>query len=508
MAIRPLALAVAVLGALALGAAPVAADADPVVQYKGTSSAVSESSNETFPASVTVDCTTLPCLANATIYDTASTEVFTVDDGAGIPLEGGSATVSFGARGAACDDDNPLIGPGTATFTVTATSAHVVADVTGSPVIDCADGSSVQYGSAHLVIDATWVSGDACLIDGSCVTAAPTPTVTPVAVAAPPAPPGASAATPSTLSALPTVTQVATPANAAWAAALTVVLVILIALPTRLINVAIETGSDRVTTWLRSRRPDAAAPRTRSPRTSWLLAGAGVLAAAAISSFVDPRFGLDPSSPRVFLSVLTSFLLDVVLGWFVVILIARRTTPGARPSVRFVPVTLVIVAAAVVFSRLTGFEPGVVFGLVAGVVFGATLVTADRARVELVALGVAFGAAVVGWVGYSALPDAPVFLRETFSAMAIGGLAALPIALVPLRGLPGEAVFAWNRWIWGAAYALGLFGFFFVLMPLPISWDAVGLSIWAWVGIYALYAVLAVGGWLLVTRPWKRLPAE
>ena len=368
----------------------------------------------------------------------------------------------------------------------------------------------MEYDPYSASFTGAYLSGDVCFLTASCSTPTAEPTATAVPVAQGPGPVVTESApdTPGTLSTLPTVVQAATPANAAWAAAMTVVLVILIALPTRLINVAIESGSDRVTAWLRRKRPDA--PPARSARASWLLAGAGVLAAALISSFVDPRFGIDPSSPRVFLSVLSSFLLDVVLGWVVVVLIARRAIAGVRPSVRFVPATLLIVLAAVVFSRLTGFEPGLVFGLVAGVVFGSALATAHRARVELIALGVAFAAALIGWVGYSLLGSTDgvlaVFARETFSAMAIGGIAALPIALVPLRGLPGEAVFAWNRLAWGAAYALGLFGFFFVLMPLPIAWDAVDLSIWAWVGIYALYAVLAVAAWLVVTRPWRRTP--
>ena len=101
-----------------------------------------------------------------------------------------------------------------------------------------------------------------------------------------------------------------------------------------------------------------------------------------------------------------------------------------------------------------------------------------------------------------------VFVQETFSSMAIGGIAALPIALVPLRGLTGYAVFSWNRGAWAGTYAVGLFGFFFVLMPFPFAWKGVPLSIGTWIGIYLLYAVVAVVAWLVLARPWKHEPAE
>ena len=87
--------------------------------------------------------------------------------------------------------------------------------------------------------------------------------------------------------------------------------------------------------------------------------------------------------------------------------------------------------------------------------------------------------------------------------MAVGGIAALPIALVPLRGLTGHDVFRWNRLAWGAAYAVGLIGFFVVLMPMPFSWAGVHINLWVWVGVYVGYALLAVVAWLVISRPWK-----
>ena len=260
--------------------------------------------------------------------------------------------------------------------------------------------------------------------------------------------------------------------------------------------------------WWRKRRP----ARALKPRDGWPLAAAGVLAASVISSFVSPDFGFNAASIRVFLSILLSFVLDAVVGWFVVVWLVRRANPGAKPSFTFAPLTLLVVIAAVIFTRITGFQPGIVFGLVAGVTFGAVLATSGKAKATLISLGYGFAIAVIAWIGYGLLEGAEgavaVFTRETLSSLAIGGIAALPIALVPLRGLSGHTVFAWKRWVWITAYAVGLVGFFLVLMPRPFSWAEVPLSIGAWIGIYLAYAVAAVGLWLALVRPWKKTRAS
>jgi hypothetical protein len=192
----------------------------------------------------------------------------------------------------------------------------------------------------------------------------------------------------------------------------------------------------------------------------------------------------------------------------------RVTHPTSRARVEFRPLTLLVVVGAVLFSRLTGFEPGIVFGLVAGVGFGTLLATAERARAALATLGYLLVAALTAWVGYSLLttsadvdPAWPLaFARETLSAIAITGLSALPIAMLPIRGLTGRAVWAWSRPAWGGSYLLAGAAFLLVVMPLPDSWLHVQLQWWAWAAGYAAFAVTAVLLWLVVTRPWKPAP--
>ena len=306
---------------------------------------------------------------------------------------------------------------------------------------------------------------------------------------------------PSVLSALPTPADVEA-GKALTGLVLAVILVLLVAFPTTLLNSAAEHGSGRFSTWWRRRR--GLEDSGDQPDSRWWLAAGGVFLAGVISSFVDPGFGLNAGSARTMLSVLSSFTIDVVVGWAVTIWVVRRFAPAAVTSYIFKPATLLLVAVAVALTRITGFEPGIIFGLVAGVGFAALVDRARQVGAVLVTLGYGAAAGLAAWFGYGAwgAPDGflGTFVSETLAATAIAGLAALPIALFPLPGMPGHTVFAWNRTRWAVCYALGLVAFFVVLMPTPYAWDEVGWSLRGWVLAYLGYLVAALVLWSLVRR--------
>lgn len=259
---------------------------------------------------------------------------------------------------------------------------------------------------------------------------------------------------------------------------------------------------------------DSPTATTSGRGRGWWWAAGGVAAAGLISCFVDPQFGLNPGSLRLVASVLVGFAVDVLLGWVLTVWLVRRIVPDASHSYQFKPVTLLVVVAAVVLTRVTGFEPGIVFGLVAGAAFGALAGAAAEGKAALIQTGYAFGAAAVAWVVYGALGGgrdtgdnvAWTFLLETLGSIAMGGMAALPIALFPLRGLAGHLIWEWSRWVWAGSYAVGLFAFFVVLMPMPFSWQEVHWSLIGWITVYLVYLFTALGLWFSLARPWRRQP--
>lgn len=481
-----------------------------------------------FEGTVGLSCTVDGCVVLSAGFDSvgggAGSDRFTVP---------GSTTVALPAADG-CDEPIPW-GAGVRTLTFTAT------EVTGSqrtePLIGDCDGNGPglrAYGTDWTIISSS-VSRGACYFTAEgcpelgagpeeagaeesgagAGTDAETGDARPAASASRLG--SGSPAAPSVLSGLATPAEAGVaPTQLALAIALTIVLVILVAFPTSLLNSAVEAGSDRVGAWRLARRARRERPRGRggssTRRKTWWWAATGVLLAGVISAFVDPEFGVNPGSLRVLLSILVSFAVDVVLGWALVVWAVRRAVPDATPSFDFRPASLIIVVLAVVFTRLTGFEPGIIFGLVAGVAFAVGAGKARQAAMVLTTLGYAFALALLAWILYGLLGGGAdgaesawqVFVLETLSAIAVGGMAALPVALIPLRGMAGHAVWAWRRGVWAVAYAVGLFAFFIVLMPMPFSWGGVSLDLWAWIGMYLLYAVVAVVAWLVVTRPWRR----
>jgi hypothetical protein len=321
-----------------------------------------------------------------------------------------------------------------------------------------------------------------------------------------------SASAPSVLSALPTASDaVPDGRQALLIAALVVILVLLVAFPTHLLNTAVDAGQESLASWWRRRRGRAEGPDAEAqPVTRWATAAATVLAASLVSAFVDPQFGFNSGSARTFASIAISLTVESVLVWLTVIWLVGRMAPTVTASFRVAPSTLVVVVAAVAITRLTGFEPAIVFGLVAGVAFGAATTVAAEGKTVLAGVGLALVLAVAGWVAYSLLDTGPgaglatVLASETFAALAIAGIASLPIALVPLRGLAGHALYAWSRPLWAVSYAVGLVGFFVVLMPMPFSWAGVDLSLATWITLYVAYAVAGVTAWAWVVRPWRR----
>ncbi|WEK14227.1 MAG: hypothetical protein P0Y48_03165 [Candidatus Microbacterium phytovorans] len=420
----------------------------------------------------------------------------------GVPLTVGETIGGEDAEAAA--GDPCTIGHGERALTVSARIDGFTATLTQEPVdwTACPDGSEGYAHARTIVWEGTPVAVDPCLF---------TPTACTVTAGTASRLASGDPAAPSVLSALvPPTEVVVSPASLLTTALLTVILVLLVAFPSGLLNRAVEAGADRLVAWRRTRAPhDGAAEKTPRWRTSWWWAASGVLAASVVSAFVDPQFGFNPGSARVVLSLLVSFAVDIVLGWVLVIWVMSRFHPGVGHDYSFRPASLLVVVAAVIFTRVTGFEPGIVFGLVAGVAFASLPGAAAKARSTLVTMGFAFVASLIAWVLYGltvpGIGDSvpATLIAETLAGITVGGISSLPLALLPIGGLPGRGLWVWRRGVWAGCYATGLLAFFVILLPLPFSWAEVEWELWAWVGMYAVYAGVAVVAWLVLTRPWR-----
>jgi hypothetical protein len=335
---------------------------------------------------------------------------------------------------------------------------------------------------------------------------------------------GAELDDPSTLSDLPTIAEAA-PTGVQWAVigSGSLVLMLVVGWPSSLLNSVVGSRYQQLQRWVRGRfrRRDAALPPPAEPvphrppvRQSrlpgWLM-WPGFALAAILGAFVDPDFGLNLMSLRLVGSLFLSFLLFNLAAWWVVRRVAVRLQPDSDPYLRFRWGSLILVVVAVLIARLLGLEPGVIFGLVAGIAYVTTLQAAKSAIVTIVGSAFGLALAIVAWIGYSILAPIPVdhaayvFLVEFLAGVTVKGVSTLPLALLPLGSLDGAKLFGWRKAVWAICYLVGLAAFMVVLATVPKSWGEVP-DFLRWVWIFGAYALVALVIWIVNTVQLKRRP--
>jgi hypothetical protein len=216
-------------------------------------------------------------------------------------------------------------------------------------------------------------------------------------------------------------------------------------------------------------QPAAGPPATDVWRTPLGIAGF-VLLTALLYAFLDPTFGFSLDS--------LATLAGLAVGLFVILLayglprIAFARVDRFALTVRALPATLLVGVLCVLVSRFADFQPGYLYGLVVGFFFSHGVDRRLEGRAEAVAAGASLAVAFVAWVALALLrggaaqagDPATALLEAATVTVVVAGLENAVFAMLPLRFMPGAAVYAWNRRVWIVLLALGLFGFVHVLL--------------------------------------------
>jgi hypothetical protein len=337
---------------------------------------------------------------------------------------------------------------------------------------------------------------------------------------------GTGLADPSVLSGLPTIYL---PSGVQWTfiAGGSLMLMLVVGWPSTLLNSVVGSRYQSIVRWVTTRfrrKPkDAAGPTAstappgevpairRSRLPGWLM-WPGFALAALLGAFVDPDFGINLMSLRLVVTLFLSFVLFNLLAWTIVRRVAVRLQPDSDPYLRFRWGSLVLVVLAVLVARLLGLEPGVIFGLVAGIAYSVSLQAAKSAVVTIVGSAIGLGFALIAWIGYSLLAPlgiddfAYVFLIEFLAGVTVKGVSSLPLSLLPLGNLDGAKLFGWRKIAWGASYVVGLAAFMIVLLTIPKAWGEIPGDFLKWLILFGLYAVVAIVVWAVNARTLKKKP--
>jgi len=188
---------------------------------------------------------------------------------------------------------------------------------------------------------------------------------------------------------------------------------------------------------------------------------------ALIYGLLDPHFGFNQTtllmlSAIFFGLVLISFAHEYVRAWYV-----KRFLHMPAHFETF-PLGLALAVILVFFSRLAHFQPGYVFGVVAGVAFRGDIDERQDGKSLAVASFATLMLAVFTWIVWIPVRDAALlphpgavalFFDALLAFVWIFAIQTVVFSLIPMHLLDGERVMKWSRKGWFVLYMAGMFVF-------------------------------------------------
>jgi hypothetical protein len=254
--------------------------------------------------------------------------------------------------------------------------------------------------------------------------------------------------------------------------------VLLLGLPAEILNSSLKERQsrrphERKHTWLHDLED-----RVNGWPDGVLLVGFGI-AGALIYSQLDPSLGFNSRS-LLLIGALAAALVIATGVTEAVRIPFLRARHQVQPHLRMFPRAFIMAVPLVVLSRITGFNPGFIFGITCGLAVEGTLRDEDEglsigfAFVVLLAMG---SVAWLLWIPASHAatgndPSGVAVLVDTFLAtLWVTGLQVVLFGMLPLKYLYGEKVLEWSRAGWFAIYFTAMFLFTQTLLhPSAGTW--------------------------------------
>jgi len=309
------------------------------------------------------------------------------------------------------------------------------------------------------------------------------------------------------------------------AAVATLVFVLVMPFPAELFNKTLEAHEEEIRGALgrlplvgrafgRGAESDAAATAGRGSDTRALVtAVVVVLVSGLLYAVLDPEFGAGIESALTYLGIVAALL---AVTWVANLprRAMQRRENGDAGHLHAVAWTLGIAAACVLISRATGFLPGYVYGVLLGYEFAKPFDGTREARAVGAGAVWMLALSVVAWLSLGAVRTpgiepgpATAILENVFGAFVVAGIEGIVFGLIPLRFLDGEALFRWERPRWFVLYALGVFGFFWIILNPANGFVATsaGPELVTAIALFAGFGLASVAFWAFFR--FRRAPA-
>ncbi|HJV09042.1 MAG TPA: FGLLP motif-containing membrane protein, partial [Acidimicrobiales bacterium] len=308
---------------------------------------------------------------------------------------------------------------------------------------------------------------------------------------------------PAFLTALPQPRQVSTDADSlALSAIVAVALLILLAFPSQLFNATFTENYDEIRGWFRlPKRAFEAVGAVHQAVAFALFAVVG----GVIYSLLSPDFGFNGASLALVIGM-TVAVAVITVGFAIPSALHMRRQYGEWGKLAVLPGSLLVGIICVALSRLLNFQPGYLYGVLAGVVFARRLVDRELGRMSALTAVFVLAVSVGAWAlrvpvsSAAAEPGAGVWLvalESCLGAIFLLGLESIVVGLLPMRFLDGGRVKAWNSVVWAVLFAIGLFALVHVLLSPGsgyVGHTSGGVTV-AVIVLYVIFGAISVAFW-------------
>jgi len=261
------------------------------------------------------------------------------------------------------------------------------------------------------------------------------------------------------------------------------------------------------------RRGTAETAAAEHTRIEWPAFALVVAVGALFGGFLDPGFGFNTASVESYVAIVLSMLAGITVAGSVSEVYHRRRHGPVRRHLRALPLGLVLGLVCVLLSRLAGFQPGYLYGVVCGVAFEQVLTARESGHVAALSTLAVICTSVLAWLlwvplnAHAAAQGAfplLVVLDDFLAALLVGGLVGSVIGLLPLRFLPGGTIREWNPRAWLAIFGVAVFALVEFVIRSPASSGAHHSGLILTIVLFVVFAGVSVGFREYFAARWRR----
>jgi hypothetical protein len=306
------------------------------------------------------------------------------------------------------------------------------------------------------------------------------------------------------------------PADVARSVGITAFIMLLLGAPTPIFNSTLGDNRALIERYARRKRPKrlrqatgqgGGLARFAKQLIAWSHTWTGLvlylLLAALLYAFLDNTFPFQ-NAARTFGTTLFGIAVGTAVSQVPGELYVRSRYQ-TRGKVHVALWTLILAAACVLITRITGVQPGYVYGIIGGFTFGIALSADDHGRMAFRGMSVLLIVGLAAW--FARIPfepsvglvsgDTGAVLNQVLADIFIGAVQGTAIGLIPLKFLTGETLFSWSRWKWAVLWGVAILFFAHVVL-YPVSSFTPNPSptgVWTILLTVVIYGAIALGFW-------------